>query len=203
MLRNPHVLIDPDGMDGDPASIAFPQEATRSFIDEARQWSRENRMLLTVVKPIPVVGKVVTIGDILLNLPAPNIRVSNTAVIERYTADFVSVDGIKEITVESGRLYSKDGIYIPDEGKISNNELNPPTKRGLAPTSKETGKPIDIHHIGQKKGGPYEERHRHDHRTSGSYKKYHDPNKKSEREKNWSNMVKKYWQQEWDKGRFK
>jgi len=203
VMRNPLAFIDPDGMDGDPASIAFPNEATRSFIDEARQWSRDNRMLLTVAKRVPYFGPVISYADILLSLPEPKIRESNIAIIQRFTADFISVDGIKEITVEVGRLYSKDGIYIPDEGKISNDDLNPPSKRGLAPTSKETGKPIDIHHIGQKKGGPYEERHRHDHRTDGSYKKHHDPNKKSEREKNWSNLVKKYWQQEWDKGRFK
>jgi len=93
-------------------------------------------------------------------------------------------------------------IDIPDEDKIAIDQLIAPKKRGDAPTSIETGESIEIHHVGQKKGGPYEERHRREHRTEGSYKKYHDTKKKSEREKNWSNIVKKYWQKEWDSGRF-
>lgn len=126
VMRNPLALIDPDGMEGDPASMAFPQEASTSYIDKARDWSRKNRMLLSVTKRLPYVGPVIAFGDILLNLPEPKIPISNIAVIQEYTAKFISVDGIKEIIVETDRLYSKS---------LSDQQVREKIRKGQAPGS--------------------------------------------------------------------
>mgnify|MGYP003195563758 FL=1 len=45
--------------------------------------------------------------------------------------------------------YDVDIVSKNIKERISNDELNPPTKRGNAPTSKKDGKPIEIHHDNQ------------------------------------------------------
>lgn len=88
---------------------------------------------------------------------------------------------------------------------VPNDELEPPTKRGNAPISKKDGKPIEIHHNEQNPEGPFYEKTRTDHRLGGNYKKNH-PNYSEKSKINrsqWAQQRKKYWENEWDAGRWK
>lgn len=67
--------------------------------------------------------------------------------------------------------YDVDIVSKNIKERISNDELNPPTKRGNAPTSKKDGKPIEIHHDNQNPNGPFYEKTQTDHRLGGNYKK--------------------------------
>jgi hypothetical protein len=91
------------------------------------------------------------------------------------------------------------------EKRIPNSELNAPIKKGNAPTSKKDGKPIEIHHKGQKKDGPFEEMTRTDHRGPGNHSRNH-PNKNSaiskQDRREFRKQVNEYWRSEYENGRF-
>ena len=77
--------------------------------------------------------------------------------------------------------------------------------RGNAPISKKDGKPIEIHHNEQNPEGPFYEKTQTDHRLGGNYKKNH-PNYSEKFKINrsqWAQQKKKYWENEWDAGRWK
>ena len=88
--------------------------------------------------------------------------------------------------------------------RVPNDKVDPPEKRGCAPTSKEDGKPIEIHHNEQNPNGPFREMTQTDHRGPGNYKANH-PNlgqpSKIDRAA-WRRQVREYWNQEWDKGKW-
>src|SRR5579872_5982982 len=53
--------------------------------------------------------------------------------------------------------------------RVDDSLLDPPSERGLAPTEKATGKPIEIHHVNQDPMGPFEEMTPYEHRGPGNY----------------------------------
>jgi hypothetical protein len=101
--------------------------------------------------------------------------------------------------------YDVDIVSKNMKERVPNDELEPPTKRGNAPISKKDGKPIEIHHNEQNPEGPFYEKTQTDHRLGGNYKKNH-PNYSEKSKINrsqWAQQKKKYWENEWDAGRWK
>ncbi|WP_427392370.1 HNH/ENDO VII family nuclease [Geobacillus icigianus] len=109
-------------------------------------------------------------------------------------------------TDEAERLAKGTGNSISDNMKtrIPNNEIFAPNKRGNAPISKKDNRPIEIHHEGQNPNGPFHEMHASDHRFGENYKMNHPCyNEKSGIDrKQFRKDVRKYWESEWDRGRF-
>lgn len=101
--------------------------------------------------------------------------------------------------------YDVDIVSKNMKERIPNDELDPPTERGKAPTSKKDGKPIEIHHDEQSPEGPFYEKTRTDHRLGENYKKNHPHyNEKSKINRSqFAQQKKKYWENEWDAGRWK
>lgn len=101
--------------------------------------------------------------------------------------------------------YDVDIVSKNIKERISNDELNPPTKRGNAPTSKKDGKPIEIHHDNQNPNGPFYEKTQTDHRLGGNYKKNHPHYNEGSKinRAQWRQQKKNYWKNEWDSGRWK
>ena len=62
-------------------------------------------------------------------------------------------------------------IEISPENKIDRSLLNPPSKSGNAPTFKQDGTSVEIHHEGQNPNGPFKEMSKQDHRGRGNFKK--------------------------------
>ncbi|WP_373550638.1 RHS repeat-associated core domain-containing protein [Haliscomenobacter sp.] len=89
-------------------------------------------------------------------------------------------------------------INIDEKDKIDRNELDPPKKPGNAPTFKKDGSKVEIHHVGQKREGPYKEMHKNDHRGKGNDAVNHpNKNKKSEIDrKEFDKDRKGYWKKE-------
>jgi hypothetical protein len=88
--------------------------------------------------------------------------------------------------------------------RVPDDEITPPIKRGNAPISKKDKRPIEIHHEGQDPNGPFHEMHASDHRYGDNYKKNH-PNYNGQSRidrKQFRKDVRKYWESEWDRGRF-
>lgn len=93
-------------------------------------------------------------------------------------------------------------IEISDANKINRDLLNPPSKPGNAPTFKKDGTPVEIHHDGQKRIGPFKEMHQKDHRMGDNYKKNHPDGQKpltKEERKEFNNAKKDYWKSEYPK----
>ena len=90
------------------------------------------------------------------------------------------------------------------EERVPNDEIEPPTERGRAPISKEDGYPIEIHHDEQNPDGPFREKIRTDHRLGDNYKKNHPHygDKSKVDRSNFNRQRKKYWENEWDSGRW-
>jgi len=98
-------------------------------------------------------------------------------------AGYNKVDDVVEGAVDlaKGADKAKDASKAADEIKIDidpkdqidRDLLNPPTKSGNAPTFKQDGKKVEIHHEGQNPQGPFKEMHPDDHRRKGDYKKNH------------------------------
>lgn len=198
-LCNPIVLIDGDGLSPRDRSMVLPYGDGGALDLTANNVSIGSPVTGTAVKEVVIgIVRLVTTAVSLIQFKKDvEKRVAQINEEQRLRYEYEN----EVYKTEEINIFSND-IYIPAKNKIPTNEINPPKERGRAPTSKETGKPIEIHHDGQKRGGPYEERHRHDHRTDGSFKKYHDPKKKVDREKNWTTLVRRYWEKEWDSGRF-
>ena len=72
--------------------------------------------------------------------------------------------GLKEVEINGRKCLIKENIDLDytDEDGISNRE------RGLAPLDSKTGKPIELHHLGQKADSPLVELTEEEHRT-GEY----------------------------------
>jgi len=97
---------------------------------------------------------------------------------------------------------SKSGpmkLKIAPENKIARSKLNPPIKKGAAPTFKKDGTSVEIHHDAQNPNGPFKEMHWKEHRGKGNYKKNH-PNKKGltpKERKEFNKARKQYWSDEY------
>jgi hypothetical protein len=93
----------------------------------------------------------------------------------------------------------------PPPVKVPSSELkSPPPKRGNAPIGND-GKPVELHHRHQTPDSPLDEMSRTDHRGAGNFGKNH-PNtgqvpSQIDRTR-WKQEQKKYWENEWDTGRF-
>jgi RHS repeat-associated protein len=59
-------------------------------------------------------------------------------------------------------------IDVNDANKIDRELLNPPLKKNNAPTFKEDGSSVEIHHEGQNPEGPFVEMHKEKHRGKGN-----------------------------------
>ncbi len=121
--------------------------------------------------------------------------------VEDYHTYFVGENGILVHNAD----YDIDLVTNNIQGKVSNDEINPPTKRGNAPISKKDGHPIEIHHNEQNPNGPFFEKTRTDHRLGENYKLNH-PNgtqKSSINRVQFKYQVRKYWEHEWDSGRWR
>jgi RHS repeat-associated protein len=90
-------------------------------------------------------------------------------------------------------------IYVPPADKISRDLLNPPAQPGQAPTFKEDGTPVELHHVGQSATGPYQELHWKDHRGKGNDKINHpdkgEPSNIDRRE--FQRQRREYWNNEY------
>lgn len=76
--------------------------------------------------------------------------------------------GLKEVEINGRKCLIKENIDLDytDADGISNRER---ISRGLAPLDSKTGKPIELHHLGQKADSPLVELTEEEHRT-GEYK---------------------------------
>lgn len=100
--------------------------------------------------------------------------------------------------------YDTELISKNIKSKVANDEIDPPTERGRAPKSKKDGYSIEIHHDEQNPNGPFKEMTRTDHRLGVNYKKNH-PNhtQKSKIDRTqWKYQQRKYWENEWNSGRW-
>lgn len=74
---------------------------------------------------------------------------------------------LKEVEINGRKCLIKESIdldYTDDDG-VSNRDR---IERGLAPLDSETGKPLELHHLGQKADSPLVELTEEEHRT-GEY----------------------------------
>lgn len=111
--------------------------------------------------------------------------------------------GVQEAEVNGKKCLVKENIDIDytDADGISNRDR---IDRGLAPLDSETGKPIELHHLGQKADSPLVELTEQEHRT-GEYKDgkknqslWHDNTIETEvhgEGNNWDNERQDYWQE--------
>ena len=92
---------------------------------------------------------------------------------------------LKEVEINGRKCLIRTDIDLDytDADGISNRER---MKRGLAPLDSKTGKPIELHHLGQKKDSPLVELTEEEHRT-GEYEEgkknqslWHDNSKETE-----------------------
>ncbi|WP_291529212.1 DUF6443 domain-containing protein [Bacteroides sp. UBA939] len=118
--------------------------------------------------------------------------------------DVVSTGNKVDNAVDAGKAVDnvKDGlkIEIPAENKIDRNLLDPPSQSGNAPTFKKDGKPVEIHHEGQKPNGPFKEMHADDHRGKGNYKQNHPNAGKASQidRREFDKAKKEYWKKEYE-----
>jgi len=82
--------------------------------------------------------------------------------------------GLKEVEINGRKCLIKENIDLDytDEDGISNRDR---IARGLSPLDSNTGKPLELHHLGQKKDSPLVELTEEEHRTGdlGNGKKNH------------------------------
>ena len=93
-------------------------------------------------------------------------------------------------------------IDISDANKVERSILDPPTKHGNAPTFKNDGASVEIHHIGQNPNGPFSEMHPKDHRGGENFKKNHPVGQTpltKEQRKDFNKSRKEYWKKEYPK----
>jgi RHS repeat-associated protein len=194
VLRNPIILIDPDGRQGHFSNL--------------QTWKETGGGIgIAFGKPLgDQIGKLIRfifekVGPYFNALRILSELINNTGI---NTADFAeSIEWYSGTEIENTENIYGNDIVIRDEDKIPLDQLNPPQAPGLAPTDKETGLPIEIHHVGQNPKGPFKEMKQGDHRGKGNKNKNHDPKKKSTINRNeWKKQKGNYWKNEWDKGRF-
>lgn len=109
--------------------------------------------------------------------------------------------GLKEVEINGRKCLIKENIDLDykDADGISNRDR---ISRGLAPLDSKTGKPIELHHLGQKADSPLVELTEEEHRTgisedgTKSQSIWHDNTKETEvhgEGNNWNEERKAYW----------
>ena len=111
--------------------------------------------------------------------------------------------GLKEVEINGRKCLIKENIDLDytDEDGVTNRER---MARGLAPLDSKTGKPIELHHLGQKADSPLVELTEEEHRT-GEYEDgkknqslWHDNTKETEvhcEGSNWDQERKAHWKE--------
>ena len=111
--------------------------------------------------------------------------------------------GVKEVEINDRKCLIKENIDLDytDEDGITNRER---MDRGLAPLDSKTGKPLELHHLGQKADSPLVELTEEEHRT-GEYEDgkknqslWHDNTKETEvhgEGSNWDQERKAHWKE--------
>lgn len=114
--------------------------------------------------------------------------------------------GLKEAEINGRKCLIKENIELDytDEDGISNRDR---IARGLAPIDSKTGKPLELHHLGQKADSPLVELTEEEHRT-GEYEKgkknqslWHDNTKETEvhgEGNSWDQERKAHWKSRTD-----
>lgn len=117
--------------------------------------------------------------------------------------------GLKEVEINGRKCLLKENIDLDytDEDGVSNRDR---IARGLAPLDGITGKPIELHHLGQKTDSPLVELTEEEHRT-GEYEDgkknqslWHDSTKETEvhgEGNSWDQERKAYWKARAEMGR--
>lgn len=109
--------------------------------------------------------------------------------------------GLKEVEINGRKCLIKENIDLDykDADGISNRDR---IARGLAPLDSKTGKPIELHHLGQKADSPLVELTEEEHRTGVSEEGtknqsiWHNNNKETEvhgEGNNWAEERKAHW----------
>lgn len=125
--------------------------------------------------------------------------IDNIANMKQY--EVLKNAGLKEVEINGKTCLIKENVDLDfaDEDGITNRER---MARGLAPLDSKTGKPIELHHLGQKSDSPLVELTEEEHRT-GEYEDgkknqslWHDNTKETEvhgEGNNWLQERKAHW----------
>jgi len=109
--------------------------------------------------------------------------------------------GLKEVEINGRKCLIRENIDLDykDADGMTNRER---MERGLPPLDSKTGKPLELHHLGQKKDSPLVELTQEEHRT-GDFKDgkknqslWHDNSKSTEvhgEGNNWKNEREEHW----------
>ena len=144
-------------------------------------------------------GNIVYVENILKERDDKGVEVFNFTVEDHHTYYVGNCNVLVHNADYDTELISKNM-----KSKVPNDEIDPPSERGRAPKSKKDGYSIEIHHDEQNPQGPFREMTRTDHRLGSNYKKNH-PNltRKSKIDRTqWKYQQRKYWENEWDSGRW-
>ncbi|MBS1947144.1 MAG: hypothetical protein JST47_05210 [Bacteroidetes bacterium] len=152
-------------------------------------------------KGFATAGTVVLTGGGLVDIPADFIAggiIVGTLVTAEYYNLTENADGDIPTPAPAGKITDAP-IYVAPGDKISRDLLNPPANPGDAPTFKEDGTPVELHHVGQSATGPYQELHWKDHRGKGNDKVNHpkkgDPSNIDR--KGFQRQRREYWRNEY------
>lgn len=127
--------------------------------------------------------------------------INNIANMKQY--EVLKNAGLKEVEINGRKCLIKENIDLDytDEDGVTNRER---MARGLAPLDSNTGKPIELHHLGQKPDSPLVELTEEEHRT-GEYEDgkknqslWHDNTKETEvhgEGNNWDQERKAHWKE--------
>lgn len=127
--------------------------------------------------------------------------IDNIANMKQY--EVLKNAGLKEVEINGRKCLIKENIDLDyaDEDDITNRER---MARGLAPLDSKTGKPLELHHLGQKADSPLVELTEEEHRT-GEYEDgkknqslWHDNTKETEvhgEGNNWDQERKAHWKE--------
>ena len=137
--------------------------------------------------------------DIPADFIAGGIIVGTLVTAEAYNLyEQANADGDMPTPAPAGKITDAP-IYVSPEDKISRDLLNPPANPGDAPTFKEDGTPVELHHVGQSPTGPYKEMHWRNHRGKGNDKINH-PDKEEPSNidrKGFQRQRREYWRNEY------
>lgn len=127
--------------------------------------------------------------------------IENIANMKQY--EVLKNAGLKEVEINGRKCLIKENIDLDyaDEDGVTNRER---MARGLAPLDSKTGKPLELHHLGQKADSPLVELTEEEHRT-GEYEDgkknqslWHDNTKETEvhgEGNNWDQERKAHWKE--------
>ena len=127
--------------------------------------------------------------------------IDNIANMKQY--EVLKNAGLKEVEINGRKCLIKENVDLDyaDEDGVTNRER---MARGLAPLDSKTGKPLELHHLGQKADSPLVELTEEEHRT-GEYEDgnknqslWHDNTKETEvhgEGNNWDQERKAHWKE--------